>query len=265
MQAQDTSAHVPVIATFKSVKIVNMQTNETSRKRNLDFRVAHLFGNIGKESGGGYHNFYGLDQSNDIRIAFHYGITDRLMVGVSRAKRNETLEGLLKYRLLQQTEDDKMPLAVTLFGESSMTTREDVEGYYQNFAHRMTYCVQAIIARKFSPRLSFELVPSWVHRNIVDIADSNELFSVGAGVRWKFTRSAAIVADYFYNAWPSDRLYSENPLGVGVEIETGGHVFTIMFTNAIGILETDYLANTVDSWSRGGFKFSFNISRVFKL
>src|SRR3954471_18702439 len=94
LESQTSPAHEPVIATFKSFKIINIQTNETNKKRNLDFRVAHLFGNIGAESGGGVHDLYGLDQSNDIRIAFHYGVTDKLTVGVSRAKRNENLEGL---------------------------------------------------------------------------------------------------------------------------------------------------------------------------
>jgi hypothetical protein len=130
----------------------------------------------------------------------------------------------------------------------------------------MNYCGQVIIARKFSSRFSAELVPSIVHGNIVEPNADNELFSLGGGARWKFTHSAAIVADYFYNFWnANDKINHENPLGVGIEIETGGHVFTVMFTNAIGLLETDFLPNTVDSWSKGGFKFSFNISRIFKL
>src|SRR6267154_6132981 len=100
LESQSTTSHEPVIATFKSTKIINVQTNETNKKRNLDFRVTHLFGNMGSESGGGVHDLYGLDQSNDIRIAFHYGISDKLMAGVSRAKRDENLEGELKYKLI---------------------------------------------------------------------------------------------------------------------------------------------------------------------
>ena len=89
LEGQSKSAKEPVIATFKSSRIINLQTTETNKKRELDFRVSHLFGNIGEESGGGYHNFYGFDQSNDIRIAFNYGLTDRLMIGVARAKRGK--------------------------------------------------------------------------------------------------------------------------------------------------------------------------------
>src|SRR5207237_6676722 len=104
---------------------------------------SHQFGNIGTESGGGVHTLYGFDQSNDIRIALHYGITDRLTVGVSRSKRNENLEGLAKFRLVQQTTDEKMPLAITLFGNATMTTISDQ--FVDNFKHRLTYCSHVII------------------------------------------------------------------------------------------------------------------------
>src|SRR2546422_2264782 len=100
LESQAKPVKEPVIATFKSTRIINIQTNETNKKRRLDFRVSHLFGNIGSESGGGYHNFYGFDQSNDIRIAFNYGITDRLMVGLARTKRNEAIEGTAKWKAL---------------------------------------------------------------------------------------------------------------------------------------------------------------------
>src|SRR5436190_20671346 len=105
LQSQKPAEDDKVIATFKSTKIISAQTNETMKKRNLDFRVAHLFGNIGNNSGGGVHTLYGLDQSNDIRIAFDYGITDRLMVSVGRNKRQENLSGALKFRVLEQTVD----------------------------------------------------------------------------------------------------------------------------------------------------------------
>jgi hypothetical protein len=130
----------------------------------------------------------------------------------------------------------------------------------------MNYCGQVIIARKFSPRFSFEVIPSIVHRNIVNAGDKNDLYSIGGGLRYKFTKSASVITDYFYTP-ARPEVYPEhfNPVGVGLEIETGGHVFTLMFTNASGILESDYIPNTVDSWNKGGFKFAFNISRTFKL
>ena len=125
------------------------------------------------------------------------------------------------------------------------------------------------MARKFSSRISVELLPTLVHRNYVFSAiEKNDILALGAGARFKITKSTSVVTDYFYSF---DKLrkpgngYWYNPLGVGFEIETGGHVFTIMFTNASGIIENDFIPNTTDSWSKGGYKFSFNISRNFRL
>jgi len=262
LQNDSTAPSEIVLATFKGFKIVNIQTPETVKKKNLDFRITHLFGNMGEESGGGIHTLYGFDQSNDIRIAFMYGITDRFNVGFSRCKRDENLEGEIKYRLLEQTLDNKRPLSVTVFSNMTYSPKEDAD--LTKAAYRMTYCTQLILARKFSDHFSFELVPSYVHRNLVAPEDENGIVSVGAGGRFKITHSTSIIADYVYNIGRPELVPKRyDPLGVGIEIETGGHVFSLMFTNASGILENDYIPNTVDNWGDGGYKFSFHISRMF--
>ena len=268
-----------VSATFKTTRVINAQTNETVHKRTLDFRVGHRFGNVGSESNGGVHTLYGLDAATDIRIALEYGITDRLMAGVARYKRYENLEGLVKYRLFEQTNDNKIPVAVTAFANVSFSPERDVLGIYKIVnedgsttskpLRRMTYCTQLILARKFSSKFSIAFIPAYVHRNYVIInEDENDVFALGAAGRFKITKSTTVIADYFFNFSQYRRDNSDvyfDPLGVGFEIETGGHVFTIMFTNAPGILENDFLVNTTDTWEKGGFKFSFNISRNFKL
>jgi hypothetical protein len=271
LQSGVATQNEKVFATFKSTKIISAQSNETLKKHNLDFRVGHLFGNMGTGAGGGgSHTLYGLDQSNDIRISLDYGFTDRLMVSIGRNKRHENLSGAAKFRLLEQTADDKVPLAITLYGSTSYSAKADPEGIYSPTARRMSHCMQAIIARKFSPKVSFEIISSFIHRNLVDLRiypeDKNDLFSLGVGGRVKITKSFGIIADYFHNfREESSGIELFDPLSAGVEIETGGHVFSIMFTNASGLLENDFIPGTVDSWSNGGSKFSFNISRVFKL
>ncbi len=259
----DPSEKEYVLATFKGDKVINVQTNETVKKDNLDVRINHLFGNIGKESGGGFHNLYGFDQSQDIRIALHYGITDRLTAGVSRSKRNENFEGLLKYKLLRQTSDKKIPISISLFTNATVSAKA-AELVIKDI-HRLTYNSQVIIARKFSTKFSMVLIPSYLHRNFVEAEDQNDVFSLGAGFRLKITQSTSLIADYFHTFRDDipGRNYSD-PLGIGIEIETGGHVFSLMFTNASGIIENDFLVNTVDEWSKGGVKFSFIISRMFK-
>ncbi len=269
-----------VEATFKTTRIINLQSNETVHKRTLDVRIGHRFGSMGKNSGGNSHNLYGFDVSSDIRIAFEYGITDDLTVGFSRSKREENLEGLLKYRLIQQTTDNKIPLSITLFGSMIYTPKSDPNGIYsvdgeenakaREQIRRISYVSQIILARKFSSAFSFELVPTYIHRNFVlNPEDDNGIFALGAAGRVKITRGLAFIADYVYNfsalRKPDNDFGYYNPLGAGIEIETGGHVFSIMFTNSAGIIESEFIPFTTETWSKGGFRFSFNISRNFSL
>lgn len=264
LQSEVPASNEKVIAIFKGNKIINVETNETVRRKNLDFRISHLFGNIGKESGGGIHNLYGIDQAADIRLGFHYGLTDKLMIGVSRVKRNENFEGLVKYRLLEQTSNGNMPIGLTLYGNATHSIKSSE--LFEKDIYRLTYCAQMILTHKFSPKFSLAIIPGMVHRNFVQADDENTLYSLSGGFRCKFTRSASLIADYSYTFGRKDVFTDyKNVLGAGVEIETGGHVFSVMFTNASGLLENDYLVNTVDSWSKGGMKFSFIISRMFKL
>ncbi len=262
-------------ATFKTTRLINSQSIETVKTNTLDLRISHRFGNEST----GIHSLYGLDAASDIRIALEYGVTQRLTLGVSRSRMAENLEGLIKYRLLMQTENGSMPLSMTLFGNSAITASKDYTvtsdyvGDYSMFSHRMSYTFQSLIARKFSRNFSFQIMPSLVHRNfVIDPSDKNNLISLGAGGRLKFTKRSALVVDYFYNVNPSNSTRSVgagityyNPLGIGWEIETGGHVFTLMFSNAAGLIESQFLPNTTDTWSKRGFKFSFDISRGFKI
>jgi len=262
LQSEQAKPVEKVLATFKGNRLVNIQSNETVKKNNLDFRINHLFGNIGNESGGGIHTLYGLDQSNDIKIGLHYGITDRLTIGISRSKRSENLELLMKYKLVEQSTNGRPPIGITIFSNATLSTVPDE--LVSAFSDRYTYCTQLIIARKFSSRFSFEIAPSWLHRNAVFTGDKSDLLSLGGGLRWKFTRSTSVVTDYCF-VQQRDGLFIKpvNPFGIGVEIETGGHVFSIMFTNASGVIENDFIPNTTDDWAKGGIKFSFIISRMF--
>jgi len=277
----EVKTHEPVIATYKSTRIIQGHSPETLKKRELDFRVAHRFGDLGGEYGGSK-TFFGLDNSSDIRIAFEYGITDRLMVGIGRTKGSGSLtqlyEGLAKYRLLQQTTDDHIPLSVTLFGNavvSAMTSSTVISdaSYFGKFSDRMSYTAQVIVARKFNSNLSLTLLPTWVHRNRVAYMDENEVFALGAGGRWKFSKRMGLLVEYFYplrsqetkNYFKTQGRELYNPLAVGLELETGGHVFHISFTNSTAILENQFIPETRSSWLQGQFRWGFNISRRFSL
>lgn len=278
---KDSVRRDPVIATFKSTRIINGQSNETLAKGDLDFRVAHRFGDIGG-SGGGSSTFFGLDNSTDIRIAFEYGITDRLTAGISRAKGSgnftQLYEVLGKFKVLQQTMDNRIPVGVTVFGNAvasgmkSSPEKSDVN-YFDSFSSRMSYTAQAIISRKFGDIISLAVLPTYVHRNRVGYKDMNNMFAMGVGGRLRFSKRVALVVDYFvpFRDEESKDYYESrgtkfyNSLGVGVEIETGGHVFHMNFTNSTAILENQFIPETVTTWTQGQFRWGFNISRRFSL
>jgi predicted porin len=278
--ATPNPGHQKVKSTFKSTKLINGHSNETLYKSDFDFKVDHRFGDIAGKNGG-IQQFFGIDNSTDIRIGFEYGLSDRLTVGLARAKGatavRQLYEGSLKFRLLEQTMDDQIPIAVTLFGSNTIaavkaSTDPTSPIAYSNLSDRMNYVGQVIIARKFSPKLSFEVLPTYIHRNYTAFRDQNTLFAIGAGGRMKFSKRMALVVDYFLPFRNSaDKAYLEaanavkfyDPLGVGLEIETGGHVFHINFTNATAIEEMQLIPSTTSSWTKGQYRWGFSIARRF--
>ncbi|MEH3114007.1 DUF5777 family beta-barrel protein [Pedobacter terrae] len=269
-----------VKATFKAPKLINIQTNETIYKNELDFRVDHRFGDIAG-SAGGTKNFFGLDQSTDIRIGFEYGISDRLSIGLARAKGagvvTQLYEGNLKYRLLEQTTDDKIPVAITLFGSTTISatkasTDPAAANAFGGFKDRLTYVAQAVIARKFNPNFSMLVMPSYVHRNFTVFGDQNDMLALSIGGRIKITKRMAFVADYTipfrdknketYLESTLDTKYYKT-LGAGLEFETGGHIFHLNFTNATAIQESQFITDTNTSWLKGQYRWGFSIARRF--
>ncbi|GGG74671.1 hypothetical protein GCM10007415_02770 [Parapedobacter pyrenivorans] len=276
-------AREAVEATFKTTRIINSQSIETIHKHELDFKVDHRFGDIAG-SNGGAKNFFGLDNSTDIKIGFEYGISDDLNVGIARAKGatrvSQLYEANLKYRLLRQTVDDKMPLSVTGYlsltipGVQADQESDDEATSYRQFSDRLNLVGQLIIARKFGSNFSLALHPTYIRRNTTASYDGEDnLFALGIGGRLKVSRRMALVMDYFlpFRSTASKERYANaitalyNPLGVGLEIETGGHVFNLNFTNATAIQEMQYIPETTSSWTKGQFRWGFTISRRFSL
>lgn len=277
-----------VYATFKTVRIGNAQTIETVKKKHLDFRISHRFGNIYDSNNKNainetFQTSLGFDNASDIRLSFDYGILDNLSVGIGRSKLNKLVDGNLKWKILQQTTDFHMPISLAFFtsvGYSHAPTSAIYNGIVKDFptkeAHRFNYFSQLIIASKVSDWLSVELLPSYMYRNFIkenvnsnngNAADVNGFFSMGIGGRVKLTKRLSLIGDYFYNAAPfyqkNDKIF--NPLSLGIEIETGGHVFSLFYTNASGLTENNFIPYTTDSWAKGQIKFGFCISRTFAL
>lgn len=251
-----------VTGTFKATHIVNMQTVESAAKGDLNFVIQHRFGQLNS----GSYNFFGLDNAT-LRLGLDYGITDRLNVGIGRSSYLKTFDGYLKYKLLRQTESGKMPVSVSVLGTITNYTQDMIGKDYLNAKLRTAYTGQLLIARKISSRLSLEITPTYLHYNLVPtVSDKNDLFALGMGGRFKITKRMSINAEYDY--LPSGQVVSStvhNSFSLGWDIETGGHVFQLVFSNSQSMLETQYLTQTTGTWGKGDIYFGFNISRNFNL
>ncbi|MDA0912560.1 MAG: DUF5777 family beta-barrel protein [Bacteroidetes bacterium] len=251
----------PVSATFKDTKIINVQSNETPGANVLHFVIAHRFGKI---SDGAY-ELWGLDNAG-MRMALDYGITDRLSVGIARSTFQKTVDASAKFRLLQQNSDNSMPVSVTLYSVTMVNGLKWADPTRENFfTSRMSYTHQAIVAKKWDSKLSLALIPSLTHRNLVEsLSDSHDQWTIGAGGRYKLTSRTSVNAEYHYAiaGLPTEHV---NSLSIGMDIETGGHVFQLHLTNAQGMFERAFLTETGGRWRDGEIYFGFNLSRVFDL
>lgn len=261
------------IATFKASRIINGHSLETHGKGIFQFLIAHRFGRLNAGGLGAkeaLRELFGLDNAT-IRFGLEYGVTDRLTLGMGRSSFEKVYDGFIKYKLLRQSTGKKtMPISMTLFASTAIKTNQWSNPERENFfSARMYYTFQALIARKFSDKLSLQLSPTLIHRNLVATAeDKNDVFVLGAGGRYKMTGSLSLNLEYFW-ILPNQVVSTLNgedvkdAFSIGVDIETGGHVFQLHFTNSRGMVEKSFATETTGSWLDRDVHFGFNISRVF--
>jgi hypothetical protein len=252
-------------ATFKSTRVMNGHSVERMPPGQLDVRISHRFGTLNS----GAYNFFGLDQSN-IHLSLEYGILKWLMVGIGRGTYEKTFDGFAKFTILRQSSGARMmPVSVSALSSIAITSVKWTDpGRNNYFSSRLSYVQQLLIARKISQSFSVQIAPTLVHRNMVATElDPNDLFAVGAGGRMKLTKRISLNAEYYYMINPGKDLSQKfyNPLSLGFDIETGGHVFQLIFTNSLAMIEKGFIGETTGSWGKGDIHFGFNISRVFTL
>jgi hypothetical protein len=248
-------------ATFKGTRVINMHSIENVAEGVLDFRISHRFGFLNT----GPYEFFGLDGAT-LRLGFEYGITDRLMVGIGRSSNNKAFDAFGKFKILRQSSGKKnVPITLSIFSSVVCNTIKWSDPSRDNyFSSRLSYTHQLLIGRKFNDSFSLQLTPTLVHRNLVQTAaEKNDVYALGIGGRQKLTKRTSLNAEYFY-VMPNQLADKyTNSLSVGFDIETGGHVFQLHFTNSTGMLEPTFVTETVGEWLKGDIHFGFNISRVF--
>ena len=251
-----TPKNEPVIATFKSTRLVLSQTTQTVKKNNLNFQIIHRFGDFAGSNGGG-RLAYGLDDINDVYIGFEYGITDNLNVDLGRSTIGGLIDLELKYAFLHQTIDNSIPISATVLGQYGVRPY----GSFIDYSDRESYLGQLIISRKFS-FLSLQVSPTFVENNLpMPVGNEQQFFALQAATRIKLTNHTGFIIDYAHSF--SSYKQVQDPLGFGYEVETGGHVFTLNITNARAVDEINYLSNSDASYGKGQYRIGFTISRMF--
>lgn len=245
---------------FKSSRVINGHSMELIGKGVLDFRILHRFGPTNQ----GISELFGLDQAS-MRMGFDYGLGKNLTIGIGRTTFQKELDGFTKWRAVRQSVGGSPVSWVLVAGMSVYTIKNSDPLVKVSFSSRVGYYYQSIIGRKFSEKFSLQLSPTLVHRNKVEAGDVNDIYALGIGSRFKLSKRTALVVDYFpvlNRAASSD---TKNALSVGFDIETGGHVFQLHFSNATGMNERAFIADTRDGWGKGEIRFGFNLSRVFTI
>ncbi|MES2575574.1 MAG: DUF5777 family beta-barrel protein [Bacteroidota bacterium] len=252
-----TATKEKVVSAFKALKIVNLESTKLAGKGDLYFVVAHRFGSV-KD---GFEGFYGLDNANT-QIKFIYGLTDGLHISAGRSE--YAYDFAAKYTLFPQIKEG-FPFTIAGFNSLSINNTLKESDYPKlKFENRLTYVAQLLISRKFSDKLSLELAPTFFHENFVENqTQSNSQYAIGFGGRYKFAKRWSFNIDYAAHLNRASNSIYNNPLSIGFDIETGGHVFQMHFTNSQGIDEAGYLGRTTGDWTKGDVFFGFNLSRVF--
>ncbi|MBL7818193.1 MAG: hypothetical protein JNL70_24495 [Saprospiraceae bacterium] len=248
---------------FKTNRIINMHSLENTAEGVLDMKISHRFGTIDE----GFYDLFGLDAATQ-RIGLDYGITDNLTVGVNRNSVRKAFDGFVKYRVLRQsTGKVNMPITLSVLSSMAIETQKWSDPTRENyFSSRLFYTHQLLIGRKFNDAFTLELAPTVVHRNLVATkAEKNTVLAMGIGGRVRLNRRTTFNAEYIY-VLPNQLADNyKNSLSIGFDIETGGHVFQLHFTNSTSMSEYSYITQTDANWGKNAIRFGFNVSRVFTM
>lgn len=250
-------------ATFKTTRLINGHSVENVAKGVMDVKISHRFGNI---NDGGY-ELFGLDKAT-MRMGIDYGITRYLMVGIGRSTYQKTYDAFFKLKILRQSKGKRnMPITLSYVPTIALRTLKFEDPTIKNFyTSRLFYTHQLIIGRKFSEGTSIQLMPTFVHQNLaVAASDPNDMFAIGIGGRQKLTKRVSVNFEYYYQLPDYKVAGTSNSLSIGFDIETGGHVFQLHFTNSQGMNERSFISDTKGKWEKGDILFGFNISRVFTI
>jgi len=246
-------------ATFKGSRLINGHTVQTRKAKAFEFLISHRFGRLNA----GAYELFGIDGAN-IRLGFEYGLTDRITIGLGRNSFEKTFDSFAKINLLKQSKGRRvMPLSVAYLTSAALKTLRGQE-QFPTVTSKLVYTHQILIARKFSNLFSLQLMPTLIHRNLILAEQKNsDVYAMGVGGRFKLTRRLSLNAEYYHRFDVPESDTNYNAIAVGVDIETGGHVFQLHLTNSRAMIEKGFITETNGDFFNGDIHFGFNVSRVF--
>jgi hypothetical protein len=249
-------------ATFKALQICNIQSTKLPVKGELYILISHRFGDLTE----GLQNFFGLDDANT-KIGGIYGATNWLSIGLSRHTFQKTYELGVKYKLANQMIGG-FPVTIVGYNTLDINSELDKINYPQlQFNNRIAYSSQLLISRKITESFSFEFAPIYTHKNLYDnTTEYADLLLLGYGARYKVSKRLSVNLEYATRMSVFDGFLAtkyKNPLSVGLDIETGGHVFQMVFSNSQAMNDVSAFSNSTGKWVSKGIYFGFNMYRVF--
>ena len=258
----ETEESGPVEAIFKGSRLIHGHSVKLKRKGELEFLISHRFGRVNE----GAYAMFGLDDAQ-MRLGFDYGISDRINIGIGRSSFDKTYDGFIKANLLRQTSGSPyIPVSIVAFAGMNIKTSPQAKFNPDiSTGDRLGYTYALLIARKFSPDFSFQLMPTVIHKNRVTAPDINTHYALGTGFRYKITGSVSINFEYYSRLNAPEDLEIYNSVALGFDIETGGHVFQLHLSNSRGMMERSFVAETTGDLGNGDIHFGFNISRTFQV
>ncbi len=259
LEDQDPNQVSLITATFKGSRLINGHTLMTRRRGTLEFLIAHRFGSLNS----GAYELFGLDNAN-VRFGLDYGVTDQLTIGFGRNSFEKTYDGFAKLALLrQQSGLRKYPLSVTAFSSIAINTLKAEGNEEVELPDRIAYTFQGLIGSKLSSGFSLQIMPTLVHFNKVTGDRKNDLYAMGIGGRLKLSKRFSINAEYYYRFSEREMPEFNDSFAVGVDLETGGHIFQFQFTNSRSMTEKGFIRETTGDYFNGDIHFGFNITRSF--
>ena len=252
-------------STFMSTRIINGHSIEMFSPGALDVRISHRFGALNT----GFYELFGLDQAT-IRMGLEYGLSNSIMIGIGRSSYKKNYDGFFKYSIYRQSQKENIPFSLVFFSSVSIESLKRNQDNYP-FSGRVSYCNQLLVASKLNEKLSIQLMPTFIHRNMVQSPYFfNDVYLLGSAIKYNVTKSTSLNVEYYYRITEKDGVLINqnqfyNSLSIGLDIETGGHVFQLHITNSLPMYEVGFLTETNQSWGEGGIHFGFNISREFTL